>query len=522
MMKKIATLLLAAALLLGAAAPASAIDFKLRGEWTFNFNGGENRLLKSYRNGDVRSKYTDDKFFAAQRIRLFLEAVASENLSASVVFQLGMQQWGNAAQGGALGADGNQVKVRTGFIDWRFPDTDIKTRMGLQYFKLPNKAGGTAIFATRVAGIVASSKFNDNVGLTGFWLRPFNDNYNGYTRNGVAHYHQGYLDNMDLFGLTLPLTFDGLEIIPWIMYGMKGKNTLWTTGANGDKYNAAMSRTGTAGYPNLTMYPYRALMARDSTYTNNSTGKAYGSVFWAGLPFQITAFDPWNIEFDFNYGYVEEMGRYDAYKGAVSRANLKRSSTERQGWLAKALIEYKMDWGIPGILGWYGSGDDGTPRNGSERMPSIIGYGDFTSFIGDDYNTLGNWYDMDMDYSGTWGLGLQLKDVSVLTDKVKNTVRVAWWGGTNSPSMVKYMNSAYAWNDGIFVFAGPYLTTSDGLLEANWVTNYKMYENLLLQFEAGYVANFIDNDTWNKAGAGNTSFSRQDAWKLQAKFIYKF
>ncbi len=34
-------------------------------------------------------------------------------------------------------------------------------------------------------------------------------------------------------------------------------------------------------------------------------------MFWAGLPVAITAFDPLNIEFDINYGYVEAMGRYD-------------------------------------------------------------------------------------------------------------------------------------------------------------------------------------------------------------------
>lgn len=42
-----------------------------------------------------------------------------------------------------------------------------------------------------------------------------------------------------------------------------------------------------------------------------------------------------------------------------------------------------MDWGTPGIFGWYASGDDGNVKNGSERMPSIAGAGNFTSFIGD-------------------------------------------------------------------------------------------------------------------------------------------
>lgn len=521
-MKKFASLLIAAAMCLGWANNSLAIDFKVRGEWTYNFIVGENRLLKSTRSGNTERKFTNDKFFAAQRVRLFMDAIASENLMASVGFQIGMQTWGQANSGGALGTDGKQVKVRAAFIDWRMPDTDLKVRMGLQYFKLPNKAGGTAVFGTRVAAIVANYAFNENFGISAFWLRPFNDNYNGYTKDGQSNYHQNYLDNMDIFGLTLPFTFDGWEVTPWAMFGMRGKNTQWQTGSNGEQDNVSLVRTGTAGYPNYTLYPYSGLMARNSDYTNNSTSKAYGSMFWAGLPIQVTAFDPWNFEFDFNYGYVEEMGRYNAYKGAVSPENLKRSSTQRQGWLAKALLEYKMDWGIPGIFGWYGSGDDSNPKNGSEKMPSLVPYGDFTSFIGDDFNTLGNWYDMDMDYSGTWGIGLRVRDMSFFTDKVKNTIRLAWWGGTNSPSMVKYMNTAYAWNDGIFYFAGPYLTTNDGLLEANWVTNYKMYENFNIELELGYIANFMDNNTWEKAGARDSSFSKQDAWKAQLKFLYRF
>ena len=89
-------------------------------------------------------------------------------------------------------------------------------------------------------------------------------------------------------------------------------------------------------------------------------------MFWAGLPVAITAFDPLNIEFDINYGYVEAMGRYDVLKRGVESV---LGSSKREGWLVKALVEYKMDWGTPGIFGWYASGDDGNVKNGSERLP---------------------------------------------------------------------------------------------------------------------------------------------------------
>ena len=149
-----------------------------------------------------------------------------------------------------------------------------------------------------------------------------------------------------------------------------------------------------------------------------------------------------------------------------------------------------MDWGTPGIFGWYASGDDGKREERLRtRLPSIAGAGNFTSFIGDGnlaWGTLSNGgYDMNLTYAGTLGvIGLQLADMSFVED-LKHTFRVAYWGGTNSPSMVKYMNSSYAWNSGAYNQDGPYLTTNDGLLEFNLVNSYQIYENLEANLEAG-------------------------------------
>ena len=383
------------------------------------------------------------------------------------------------------------------------PQTDLKFRMGIQGVTLPNKAGGSAIMDTDAAGITASYQFNENVGLTALWVRPANDNYTGVTNHGDDK--TNFLDNIDLFALMVPVKLDGFEITPWAMYGARGKNALTDYPSPGRDGNLAYS-----------LRPYPASMRG---YMGD-TSKAYGSMFWAGLPFAITAWDPLNIEVDLNYGYVESMGRYGAYKGAVDPANLKRGSTERQGWLAKALVEYKMDWGVPGIFGWYGSGDDGNVKNGSERMPTIVPMGNFTSFLGDgNYGWM--WVDNALEYSGTWGLGLQIRDMSFLED-LKHTFRVAYWGGTNSTSMAKYMNTASAWNDGFGNNTSPYLTTNDGLLEFNLVNSYQMYENFDVNLELGYIANFMDNDTWKKAGNRDSSFQKQDMWKAQLIFAYSF
>ena len=506
-MKKILTLMLAAGMLLGAASGAKAIDFKASGEWLVGFGLGDGSLIKDVDNKKYRHH---DTFNAGQRVRLQLDAVASESLSGTVFFEIGDQMWGNAESGGALGADGKEVKVKNAYIDWMVPNTDLKLRMGLQAVAMPNVAGGSAIMDGDAAALVASYQFNDNVGLTALWMRPLNDNYTGTNAGGEAYGngYNNYLDNMDLFALMLPLKFDGVELTPWAMYGMQGKNTRFNEGGV-DTADGALGVTLPGYLPGM------------NEFTLGKTGKAYGSMFWAGLPVAITAFDPLNIEFDINYGYVEAMGRYDVLKRGTDWV---RGNSKREGWLVKALVEYKMDWGTPGIFGWYASGDDGNVKNGSERLPSIAGAGNFTSFMGDGnlaWGTGYNFYDNNLTYAGTWGVGLQIADVSFVED-LKHTFRVAYWGGTNSPSMVKYMGSGVAWDDTTASQDGPYLTTNDGLLEFNLVNSWQIYENLEANLELGYIINMMDKDTWDKSYVSDRNWSKQDAWKAQLIFAYSF
>ena len=510
-MKRICTLILAAGLVFGAATGASAIDFKAKGAWLMGFGvGNESLTSKTSLNGNKTKSDTSDTFAAQQRVRLQLDAVASEALSGTVYFEMGTQKWGQAtnngtAQGGALGADGQIVKVKNAYLDWAIPQTDAKVRMGIQAMLLPNVAGGSAIMDTDVAAVVTSYKFNDNVSLSAFWARPFNDNFNGTdVRYNRTTTDQNYLDNMDLFGVMLPLTFDGVNLTPWVMYGAAGKNT-FTSGGNA--YNLGSAD----GNPAQTLLPYPAAM---NTAALGGTSKAYGNMFWAGLPLAVTMFDPFNIELDINYGYAEGMGRYNAQKG--QNGPVVRGSTERKGWLAKALVEYKMDWATPGLFGWYASGDDSSVKNGSERMPSIMPNGSLTSYMGD--GNMG-WMRQDYgtDYAGTWGIGAQLKDMSFLQD-LKHTFRLAYWGGTNSTSMVKYMPNAYSWNNQAYV---PYMTTKDGLVEFNLVNSYKIYENLEMNLELDYLVNCMDNSTWKKA-QNPSSFQKQDMYSAKVVFAYTF
>lgn len=501
-MKRLAMWILSAGIVFGAA-NAQAIDFKIRGQLWMGFTAWEPNLVEKTRDGRGAQQRTGtrDKFEALQRARLQLDAVASERLSGTVQFQIGNQRWGQAESGGALGSDGkNEIKVRWAYLDWMPPESGLKVRMGLQPVLLPNKAGGSAVLDTRSAGITASWAFNEQVGVTGMWLRPSNDNFPG--KNG---HDAGYLDNMDLFALTLPIRHEGLELTPWLMYGMQGRNTF----ADGNNW--------TEGEPGFSLRPYFGTPG-NALPTLGHSSLLYRNLFWAGLPVGLRLESGWNFEFDFNYGYVEEMGRYTTFKGVGQEPV--RGSLKREGWLAKALVEYSMDWGVPGLFGWYASGDDGNINNGSERMPALVPYGNFTSFMGDG-NLAWAWEDYQTSYAGTWGIGLQLRDMSFIED-LSHTFRAAWWGGTNSTGMVKYMEKAYSWNYGSRNFDGPYMTTRDGMLEFNLVNDYKMYEHFNINLELGYIANFMDNDTWKKAGARDSSFAKQDIWKIQLGFLYNF
>lgn len=521
-MKKLATLLLAAGLVFSAATGASAIDFKAKGQWIMSFDYGNTQFMDRGRDGKTTpgngGKASPDSFEAGQRVRLQLDAVASEALSGTVFFEIGNQMWGRADQGGALGADGTVVEVRRAYLDWVVPQTDLKIRMGLQGIALPAfTTDASQIFENDVAGIVASYKFNDNVSTTLFWARPFNDNYAAKTADTTygASGFNNLLDNMDIFGLVVPLTFDGIKVTPWVAYSAMGRNVannVPTTPGSGNNYWNSQVRPG--------------VMPAVTAAKRTSNVNAYTSIFFAGLTGEITMADPFRFAWDANYG--------------SSSTGVK--AFDRQGWYVSLLGEYKMDWATPGLYAWYASGDDSNIKNGSERMPSISADGNngFSNFAGNGSPYIPREGVLFSQMTGTWGIGARLKDMSFLED-LKHTFRINYIGGTNSPTMAKYILDKKDVNDPDnrysqrnyysdfntdFVGGGVnpvYLTTQDSALEFGLTTNYKVYDNLTLYSELSYMAMFMDKSdaVWGK-GRSNRSFQSHDPWNINVSFVYDF
>ncbi|MDD6181472.1 MAG: outer membrane homotrimeric porin [Desulfovibrionaceae bacterium] len=476
-MKKLATLLLAAGMVFGAATGASAIDFKAKGQWIMEFTGADNT---NFTEDGYGRDGKNDNFDARQRVRLQLDAVASEALSGTVYFEMGDQVWGQAKSGGALGADGKVVEVKQAYIDWIVPNTDLKLRMGLQGIKLPNFANGASqILDDDMAGITASYAFNENVAVTAFWARLYNDN--GIAKKnadgGYTWYNANENDNADMFALLVPMTFDGVKVTPWVAYAAIGANTtnfkeLAETGPSLDWFNRGIET-------------YKPKKANDVN--------PYYDFIAAGLTGEITMADPFRFAWDFNYASLTTGDDY----------------AKRQGWYGTILGEYKMDWGTPGLYAWYASGEDGDHTNGSEQMPYFDPNGT------DGYSNLansGNKYLapnealLGRSWQGTWGIGARVKDVSFL-DGLKHTFRVNFIQGTNDKDGVRNLRSEKVYINN--------LSTDESALEIGLSNSYKVYENLDFYTDFSYLALWQDENL-------RKGVSQADAWNATAAFVYSF
>jgi hypothetical protein len=332
------------------------------------------------------------------------------------------------------------------------------------------------------------------------------------------------MDNVDAFALLVPLSFDGVKVTPWAMYAALGPNfasALSATNRNtaGGFLNAVpgtSARQVAAG-----MVPAGGALHRDGSSANGAANggrrlTSYGDAWWLGLTGDITAFDPFRIAWDFNYGSVtwQDDGRLN-----------------RHGWLASLLFEYKLDWGIPGLYGWYGSGDDSNPANGSERMPSVSTNNTNNQFSDFAMNGAPWWHSregvLSVNMTGTWGIGARLKDVSFVED-LKHTLYFNYMGGTNSQTMAKKMSLAgFAANQGRGNGHDPlYMTTGDHALEIGLRNVYQMYDNFQVYFEGAYIATWLDHSrsVWGRSlmnGAGGSDQER-DPWNINLSFVYSF
>lgn len=359
-MKRIVTLLLAAGLVMGAYTGAQAADVKVSGKWNFGFHAMSNQ---NFAEGE-------DDFNASQRLRLQIDIIASENLKGVVFFEIGNQTWGTTGDKGAqLGADNLAVEVKRSYIDWTAPNTDLKVRMGIQGITLPGGAFGSALLDDDVAAVVLSQQFNDNFGLTFAWARPFDGAYDEEKKT----YSQDGDDEMDLFALIAPISFDGHAITPYFVYAALGED-VWVGG---------------------------------------DLGKNLGEetdIYYFGVAYSMSAFDPFTLDVSFLYGAAD--GDEDF---------------EQAGWMVDFKAAYALDFMTPAIIGWYASGAD---SDGDGVLPTFGG----GSWYPTSFGYVGSCYQEDTKIGespeGTWALGIELADISFIED-LSHVFRFVYSQGTN-------------------------------------------------------------------------------------------
>lgn len=433
-MKKLVTLLLAAGLVFSAANGASAVEVKASGTWDFAFDHVTNKDFVSAKHGGG----DDHHFGAVQRMRIGMQFIASENLSATYQAQVGTFTWGGPSaglkkpenQGGALGTRSNNIVTRLAYLDWMVPNTDVKVRMGQQVVAMPSFVFGSPVLDDTATGIVVAAPVTENIGVTAGWLRAESDPRRGtYAEHPAA---TRWNDNIDLFTLVGDFNYDGVRVSPWALLGPVGKATSTLGAQDGNNF-----------------------------------------VWFAGISGELTMFDPFRFALDFYY----------------SALDAKHSDHDRSGWYVAGSAEYATAYGTPGLKAWYASGDDKKTRNGSEQPLTLSGAFNPTISYFDGVYGIGNNIDR-CDASGTWGVGLYWNGLSFVED-LTHDFAVVYFQGTNS----KHLATANPADPDYH-----YLTTKDSAVELDFVSTYQIYENLATALELSYIFQDFDKNIGPRNG----------------------
>ncbi len=494
-MKKLLTLLLAAGMTLSAAHGASAVELKVSGIYDFSFSGtsnmnGSRSFMDSsdYRH-NLNRELHGRQFDALQRLRLGMEFVMSEQLSAFYQAQIGTYYWGGPykgagkaeADGGSLATRAANVTTRLAYLDWMIPTTSIHVRMGQQPITLPNYVAGSPILDDPASGVVISSSVTDWLDLSGFWVRAVSDPL----KNSTGEYRFDSAD-VDLFGVMADMKFDSFRVSPWGVVGHGGKDF------------AEVSNAGPTASGVLPFNGMDRLSWNGSSIVSEADGSS-STIWFAGIGGEYKPFDPLRLALDFYYSATDNS----------------HASTERSGWYVAGLAEYKMPWFVPTLVAWYASGDDSNPTNGSEQPLTLSGgFDPGARAYFDGRFSIANTIDK-CDAGGTWGVSAQLNKISFLRD-LHHDLAVTYFQGTNSKNMPNIINHQY----GGSVSPADYLTTKDYIIEVDFNSTYNIYKNLVAVLELSYLFQDIDGNVWRTAAGEKGDFS--DAWRAALNFRYKF
>lgn len=464
-MKRIITLLMAAVMVIGTAGLASAVEFKASGHMHLLFGVKDNDLETGF-NKDVG----EDNFYAAQRFRPKL-TMKAEGVTAVFEAQQHQKYWGSDwPVGGNHNAD---VRIRQAYLQFKLPSTPVELKVGYQQLNLPS-IWGHPVFEARVGAAMATIPFNDQVALAVFYARPADDlkstsssyvDAAGITRPGVTATAEPQDNSTDMFGALLPLNFGSVKATPYFVYAKVGTmNNVWTPGVGG----AAPTYSGESWNDRLMV---------------------------GGVNVEILPTDALSLKFD----AIVTNHKSDGPTGYDAEA--------KTGWMLATAIDYELPWGTPGFFAWYATGDD---EDGEKGLFSVKtdGFGPTTwGFEG--YNTFDYGAQVGTSGRATWGIGLQIADMSFV-DSLKHTVRVAYIQGTSDKDIK--VAGVSAKRPGIWES----WTEKDSFIEFNIDSTWSMYENLAAVVELGGLIPDLGSTT------KDAGFEDDFAWRAQLTLRFSF
>ena len=464
-MKKLATLLLAAGMVVASTAPASAADVKLDGFYRYSF--------------DMNSTgFEGDNIDTAKhRMRLGLSIAASENLRGYTQFQIGTQDWGTAPKHGY-----NDVQTRHMYIDWKVPAAPVKVRMGRSQFGLPADAfGGNTVMGASWGprdGIVVTANATEWLDVTALWARA------AYVSAAGGDVDKS--DKADVFGLAANLKFDGFSVAPWVAFSTMDPSV--ESEVKDFDTNGAYVGTGEMAWSGLS-----TLAGLNNTGDMGTFDRQFASDSWYfGATATLTAFDPFKLVVAGAYGVRE-------YTGAGSEG-----ADDRKGWNVQAKASYKLGFGTPILAAWYASGDDADEEQQyGGWIPSINGYTTPTTNFHDGSTSLDG-SNAFASISGTWAVQAGIEGMSFLSG-LTHTAKVTYMQGTNNTQVAAGSDEA------------GYLSTSDSIVELSLDTDYAIYKNLIATLELAYLISDYDTALSEERAA-----LTEDDWRVALTFTYKF
>jgi len=429
---------------------------------------------------------TTDPFTVWQRFRLRTDFIANEALKFRLGIRANNTAWGN----GTYTVDNPAVviDVYQAYLQFFWPGTDVEFSIGQQDVNLP--LSGELFSANPVLGGIRSPMAAVTVPLLGERLSVMAAYFRFLdTNRDMDPTTTQVPDEFDAWFLALPATLPGFQATPWAMLGLAGR----------DAGYAAVG-TGGAG-ANQTLASN--LFSAGSALPPAGQREAQTPYFWVGGAFALTALDPFKFYLDAVYG---EGGASD------------RGRNRRRGYFLDAAVEYAgFDRLTPQLAFWMASGENGSTRDGSERMPVITSaWGPGNSLLFDCSQEFSRGY-LGVDYLGSWGLAATLDKVALARD-LSARVTFTWAKGLNAPRALR--QGVALWGYGNYFQMGRELAETESVAAVNLDARYDVSRNLALILESGFAHGDFDASVWgrrlvNQARSG-------DVWKAALGLRYKF